>query len=109
MRPIRTLAIAGAGGQMGGLFAARCASAGVEVRPLDRAAPAKTLRRALDGADAVLLCVPVTAMDETLERLAPHMAADTVLLDVGSVKTAPLEAMLRADRKSTRLNSSHYS
>jgi len=36
--------------------------------------------------DAVVLTVPISAYERTLERLAPHLGASTVLVDVATVK-----------------------
>ena len=36
--------------------------------------------------DAIFLCTPLAAMQATVVELVPHLAADTVLTDVGSVK-----------------------
>ncbi len=36
--------------------------------------------------DAVILCSPIHAYEETLRRIAPHIRPDTVLVDVATVK-----------------------
>lgn len=38
------------------------------------------------GADIVMLCVPMLAMRETLEAIAPAIGDDTIVTDAGSVK-----------------------
>lgn len=41
----------------------------------------------------VILCVPISAMRSTLEKIAPMLAHDSVAIDVCSVKKYPLEWM----------------
>jgi prephenate dehydrogenase len=45
------------------------------------------------GADLVLLAVPVRTMPETLTAMAPHLPADAVVSDVGSVKEWVVDAL----------------
>jgi len=42
--------------------------------------------RAVAGADAVMLSVPVGAMGPVMERIAPHLAPGTIVTDTGSTK-----------------------
>ena len=44
------------------------------------------LRRALAGADLVILCVPVGAIGAVARKCAPHLERGAILSDVGSVK-----------------------
>ena len=48
---------------------------------------------AVDGADVVLLGVPVGAMEAVLSELKPHLGTDTILTDVGSTKGSVVEAV----------------
>lgn len=41
----------------------------------------------------VILCTPLGVMEETVQRLLPHLNPDTVLTDVGSVKRAVVDAL----------------
>jgi prephenate dehydrogenase len=41
----------------------------------------------------LLLCVPISRMKETLAAVAPRVTADTVVMDVCSVKTLPVQWM----------------
>lgn len=50
---------------------------------------------AVEGADMVLLAVPVGAIAPTLERIVPHLAPGAVVTDVGSVKRVVTAAMDR--------------
>ena len=88
------IAIVGASGQMGGLFVRDFLGLGLEVTPLSRPYSDADVRAALDGCDMLLLSVPVTAMDNVLDVMLPHLAKPTILCDVGSVKMHPLRTML---------------
>lgn len=46
--------------------------------------------RAVEGADGVILCVPVGAYAEVMTRIAPHLAPGAILSDVGSTKGSVL-------------------
>jgi prephenate dehydrogenase len=50
---------------------------------------------AVEGADMVVLAVPVGAIAPTIERIAPHLATGAVVTDVGSVKGPVAAAMER--------------
>ena len=44
----------------------------------------------------VVLCVPISAMEKTLERIAPLLKPETAVIDVCSVKTLPAQWMVAA-------------
>ena len=46
--------------------------------------------------DAVVLAVPISAYPATLERIGPHLGADTVVVDVATVKKYTMELLLTA-------------
>ena len=48
---------------------------------------------AVDGADLVVLAVPVGAMGAVAEEMAPHLAPGATVTDVGSVKREVIEAV----------------
>lgn len=50
---------------------------------------------AVEGADMVVLAVPVGAIAPAVERIAPHLAPGAVVTDVGSVKGGVASAMDR--------------
>ncbi len=56
----------------------------VELGFADHVAP--TLADAVQGADCVMLCVPVGAMAAVAAEMAPHLGAGTIVTDVGSTK-----------------------
>jgi len=48
----------------------------------------------LGRCDCVMLCVAISAVPEAVERLVPHLAAGTVVMDTCSVKVQPVQTML---------------
>ncbi|QFR33681.1 prephenate/arogenate dehydrogenase family protein [Ancylobacter sp. TS-1] len=54
---------------------------------------AATPEQAVRDADIVILCVPVGAMGAVAEAIAPHLKADAIVSDVGSVKGAVVSAL----------------
>ncbi|MFA5530352.1 MAG: prephenate dehydrogenase/arogenate dehydrogenase family protein [Thiohalomonadaceae bacterium] len=51
---------------------------------------------AAEGADVVVLAVPVGSTESTVRQLAPALTADTILTDVGSTKGSVVQAVERA-------------
>ncbi len=93
---IHSIAVIGSRGQMGGFLALKAERAGLLVHRFDTPLDEVEMARQLPHTDFVLLCIPVTVMDEVLPKVIPHMRADAVLSDVGSVKGRPIQQMLRA-------------
>jgi cyclohexadieny/prephenate dehydrogenase len=54
----------------------------------------ETAAEAVEGADLVMLCVPVGAMAAVAEEIAPRLAPGTTVTDVGSVKRSVVDAVL---------------
>ncbi len=52
-----------------------------------------TAAEAVKGADLVVLCVPVGAMEAVAREIAPHLAPGVTVTDVGSVKQAVIDAV----------------
>ncbi len=57
---------------------------------------AGTAAEAVTGADLVILCVPVGAMEEAARAIAPALSPDAVVSDVGSSKRSVGRALARA-------------
>lgn len=53
----------------------------------------ETAAEAVDGADLVVLCVPVGAMGDLAAEIGPHLKPGAVVTDVGSVKQAVVDAV----------------
>ena len=54
------------------------------------------MARAVDGADMVVLCVPMGAMTAVFRAIASHLAADAVVTDAGSSKRSVIESAREA-------------
>lgn len=54
---------------------------------------ADTAAKAVQGADLVVLAVPIGAMDAIAREIGPHLAPGATVTDVGSVKQAVIEAV----------------
>jgi prephenate dehydrogenase len=86
-------------GRFGRALGDLAADAGLDVRGWDPHAEVPAERRAgsiaevAAGADAILVAVPVASTADALRALAPHLAEEQLVLDVGSVKVRPVEAM----------------
>ncbi len=52
-----------------------------------------TAAEAVAGADLVILCIPVGAMEAVAAEIAPHLAPGATVTDVGSVKRAVIDAV----------------
>lgn len=67
--------------------------AGESVLRPDAVVRAPSAADAVRGADIVVLAVPVPALREALVEIAPHLTAEQLVVDVGSVKLGPVAAM----------------
>ncbi|GAB4236981.1 MAG: prephenate/arogenate dehydrogenase family protein [Methyloligellaceae bacterium] len=56
----------------------------LELGIIDRAEPSAA--RAVEGADLVVICIPVSAYEAVAREIAPHLAPGALVSDVGSVK-----------------------
>ncbi|MEM1364021.1 MAG: prephenate dehydrogenase/arogenate dehydrogenase family protein, partial [Pseudomonadota bacterium] len=53
----------------------------------------ETAKEAVEGADLIVLCVPVGAMEAVAKEIAPALAPGATVTDVGSVKRAVIDAV----------------
>ena len=51
-------------------------------------------------ADVTIVSVPIAATEAVIRAVGPHVREDALLMDVTSLKTAPIDAMLAATRGS---------
>lgn len=95
----RTVAIVGGHGKIGALLARLFADLGHRVliadldtslRPVDAAA----------AADVVVISVPIDRTEAVIREVGPHVREDALLMDVTSLKEAPMRAMLESTRAS---------
>ena len=90
-----TVAIIGGNGQMGGCMTRLFEDLGHYVIAADlqtKTTPAE----AAAAADVVVISVPIAETIPVIEQLGPLVRSDALLMDVTSVKQAPMEAMLRS-------------
>ena len=99
-----------------GALAARYLAEDVAVQVLDSGGRAAAIRAAgAEPADLaavcrqpiVLLCVPIRAMREQIARIAPLLAPESLVVDVCSVKMAPVRWMLAGLPPSTPILATH--
>ncbi len=95
----KTIAVIGGRGAMGSCMARLFADLGhaVMIADLDTELTADTAAR---EADVVLISVPIDVTVDVIRRVGPLVRPDAVLMDVTSVKTTPMEAMLASTRAS---------
>ena len=95
----RTVAVIGGRGKMGRLLATMFADVGHRVLVADIGsdlAPAE----AAAAADVVVVSVPIDVTEQVIREVGPHVREDALLMDVTSVKRAPVDAMLGSTRAS---------
>lgn len=64
--------------------------AAIALGAVDQASTDLTL---LTTTDVIFICTPLNAIQPTVEQLIPHLQPSTILTDVGSVKTAVVQAI----------------
>ncbi|MHC4129805.1 MAG: prephenate dehydrogenase/arogenate dehydrogenase family protein [Planctomycetota bacterium] len=84
----RTVAVIGGHGAMGKCMAKLFADLGHAVM--------LSPEEAASVADVVLISVPIDVTVDVIRRLGPRVRNDALLMDVTSIKTGPVEAMLAA-------------
>lgn len=72
---------------------ARSAETRATAREIGLCEVCETAAAAVDGADLVVLAVPVGAMGEVMAEIAAHLKPGAVVTDVGSVKQAVIDAV----------------
>lgn len=97
------LVLIGHQGKMGRMLLTRWQQAGYAVHGLDRVPDTtgdgsaslreEDLRRVLPLGKIVLLCVPVGAVEETMQKVGPLLSEEQALMDITSVKTLPMRWM----------------
>ncbi|KPH64738.1 bifunctional chorismate mutase/prephenate dehydrogenase [Pseudoalteromonas porphyrae] len=85
------IVIVGGQGAMGQLFAQQFIRSGYEVRILDKDQQTNA-QEILKGAKLVMISVPINAL-ETIVRALPALDNDCLLVDITSVKQAPLSVL----------------
>lgn len=95
----RTIAIIGGRGGMGRCMGNLFADLGHAVMTSD-VDTSLTPEEAAGTADVVVVSVPIDVTVDVIRRIGPLVRPDALLMDVTSVKTAPMQAMLESSRAS---------
>jgi len=94
-----TVAIIGGKGAMGRCMAELFGDLGHAVLIADRDTPLTPVAAAA-AADAVVISVPIDVTVDVIREVGPHVRPDALLMDVTSLKAAPMQAMLEHSRGS---------
>lgn len=95
----RTVAVIGGRGGMGALMVRLFGDLGHQVLVVD-IGTALTAGDAAAVADVVVVSVPIDATEAVIRDIGPRLREDAVLVDVTSIKEAPIAAMLASTRAS---------
>ncbi|HHH31132.1 MAG TPA: bifunctional chorismate mutase/prephenate dehydrogenase [Polyangiaceae bacterium] len=94
-----TVAVIGGHGGMGRLFARTFSDLGHAVMVVDLDTEL-TAVEAARHADVVVISVPIEVTEEVIREVGPHLRPSALLMDLTSVKAAPLQAMLESTEAS---------
>jgi chorismate mutase/prephenate dehydrogenase len=95
----KDIAIIGGAGAMGGVLVRLFRDLGHRVEVADLNTPL-TPEAAASRADVVVISVPILATEALIRKLGPNVRKDALLLDVTSIKSVPLRAMLESTEAS---------
>ena len=95
----RTVAIIGGKGRIGGMLVKLFGDLGHRVLVAD-VDTELTPEAAAALADVTVISVPIDVTLEVIRRVGPHVREDALLMDVTSLKAAPVTAMLESSRGS---------
>jgi chorismate mutase/prephenate dehydrogenase len=97
--PKRSVLIVGGAGAMGGVLQQLFQDLGHTVHSLDLDSK-QSAQELVPGADVVIVSVPIAVTESVIRQLGPLVRPDALLMDVTSIKAAPLQAMLESTRAS---------
>ncbi|MBL0939923.1 MAG: bifunctional chorismate mutase/prephenate dehydrogenase [Gemmatimonadaceae bacterium] len=89
----RTVAVIGGHGKIGRLFARLFGDLGHQLLIVDTDT-ALGAAEAAAAADVTVVSVPIEHTVQVIQQVGPHVRADALLMDVTSIKSAPVAAML---------------
>jgi chorismate mutase/prephenate dehydrogenase len=95
----RTVAVIGGHGRMGGVLVRLFGDLGHRVLVADLDTELRATEAAA-AADVTVVSVPIDVTEEVVRQVGPHVRDDGLLMDVTSVKQAPVAAMLDSTRAS---------
>lgn len=91
----RTVAIIGGHGKIGRLIGRLFADLGHRLLIVDTDTALRGAEAA-SAADVTVVSVPIERTEQVIRELGPHVRADALLMDVTSIKEAPMRAMLES-------------
>lgn len=97
--PRRTVLIVGGAGAMGGVIRQLFQELGHNVVSLDLDSQ-QSAQELVPAADVVVISVPITVTEDVIRNIGPLVRPDALLMDVTSIKAAPLQAMLESTQAS---------
>jgi chorismate mutase/prephenate dehydrogenase len=97
--PRRSVLIVGGGGAMGGVLRQLFQDLGHSVSSLDLDTQ-QSAQELVPSADVVVISVPIAVTEQVIRQIGPLLRPDALLMDVTSIKAAPLQAMLESTRAS---------
>jgi chorismate mutase/prephenate dehydrogenase len=97
--PKRSILIVGGAGAMGGVLQQLFQDLGHTVQSLDLDSK-HSAQELVPGADVVIVSVPIAVTESVIRQLGPLVRPDALLMDVTSIKAAPLQAMMESTRAS---------
>jgi len=68
---------------------------------------AEDLEHEIDTSDIVMISVPINITEKTIEEVAPKMTGGSLLMDITSVKTVPVNAMLKRAPENIEILGTH--
>jgi prephenate dehydrogenase len=68
---------------------------------------AEDLDTEIKSSDVVMMSVPINITEKTIEEIAPKMHAGSLLMDITSIKTSPIEAMIKHAPANVEILGSH--
>ena len=95
----RTVAIIGGHGKIGRLMARLFGDLGHHLLLVDTDTVLRA-EEAAAAADVTVIAVPIDRTDEVIRAVGPHVRPDALLMDVTSIKSAPMQAMLASTEAS---------
>jgi chorismate mutase / prephenate dehydrogenase len=95
----KRIAIVGGSGGMGQALTRLFGDLGHEVLVADLDTTLRPVEAA-KSADVVVVSVPIRATADVIREIGPHVRDDALLMDITSLKQAPIEAMLASTRAS---------
>lgn len=94
-----TITVIGGSGRMGGLLVRLFADLGHRVLIVDLDTELSAADAA-SGSDVVIVSVPIDATEQVIRSVGPHVKPSGLMMDVTSLKTAPVAAMLESTKAS---------